>query len=608
MLRLAGATSVSLRLDRVARERRRGIEHVGRCSQITRCSASATNSPVWLGEHSVGLVDVNALPELAKLEVLLSVAEAAQAMSCRDTDSRLVPRLVFGRGLVVARSRRAVDESVDGIIVHELLLRAVRCAPGACAEVGVADRDCAVSALLMHSLADILALNIGRRPHTAQRQKDSDKSFNKGAQLGATNRVIVEDSEDYCQESSVRCDEETTSSGRLTGNGQRLTTHDEDDLHGAKLLETQRAARPDREPKLGAEDRTEHADTDDGHDVRSALRPVKVVGALWCRKDAFSQIGDVLTVADHQVETKADSEHCNDAAEAENAKAAHTRHGRSADDMDLRDQGQLDEDEDQGGHDAVGNGDPRMLAQARVAILLQREKDKVQKRTSHLGALNGTADDVADEGEYVEDPRQTAAFGCWSHKQQHKKQDRGGSKLGGEDDRGTHSGHPDVVDVASGGHLHLALGVHDLEGLVIDVEAGWGARRLAPISAVVGGYGFHGCQAVRCASRSSAVCSSACCQSKQWSDRLTKREENVRGECSNRFSSLSSCLDGCTELRLAQGLLMSPSEKTDSGEGNGSGRKLYTAALARGTMVWKRLCDAIVCTFTGASGADNAKA
>jgi hypothetical protein len=52
---------------------------------------------------------------------------------------------------------------------------------------------------------------------------------------------------------------------------------------------------------------------------------------------------------------------------------------------------------------------------------------------------------------------------------------------------------------------------------------------------------------------------------------------------------------------------MSLSENTDSGEGNGSGRKLYTA-LARGTMVWKRLCDAIVCTFTGVSGADNAKA
>jgi len=31
-------------------------------------------------------------------------------------------------------------------------------------------------------------------------------------------------------------------------------------------------------------------------------------------------------------------------------------------------------------------------------------------------------------------------------------------------------------------------------------------------------------------------------------------------------------------------------------------------ALARDTMGWKRLCDAIVRTFTGVSGADNAKA
>ena len=85
--------------------------------------------------------------------------------------------------------------------------------------------------------------------------------------------------------------------------------------------------------------------------------------------------------------------------------------------MDLRDQSQLDENEYQGGHAAVGNGDPRMLAQAHVAILLQREKDKVQERTDHFGALDGAADDIADECEYVENPRQTAAFGSWSHKQ-----------------------------------------------------------------------------------------------------------------------------------------------------------------------------------------------
>jgi hypothetical protein len=148
---------------------------------------------------------VDALAELAEFQILVSITEAAQAVARSDTDSRLVTRLVFGRRLVVARSRRAVDEGVDGVIIHELLLRAVRCATGAGTEVGVSDRDCAVSALIVHSLADILALNIGRCPHTAQRKEDGDKSLNKGAQLGATNRVIVEDSENYCQELLVRC-------------------------------------------------------------------------------------------------------------------------------------------------------------------------------------------------------------------------------------------------------------------------------------------------------------------------------------------------------------------------------------------------------------------
>ena len=246
--------------------------------------------------------------------------------------------------------------------------------------------------------------------------------------------------------------------------------------------------------------------------------------ALWCSNDTFSQFGGVLTVANHQVEAEADSEHCNDAAEAQDTKAPQPRHGRSADDMDLGNQSQLDEDEDQGGYGAVGNGDPRMLSQTRVAILLQREKDKVKERTRHFGALDGAADDIADQGEYVEDPRQTAAFGSWSHKQQDKKQDRRGSKLGGEDDAGAHSGYSDEVDVASAERCHLSVGTHELEGLVVDVEPGRGKRRLAGISTVVGGHGIHGSKAVRCVSRSSVMCSSASCQLERWRGRPTDGE------------------------------------------------------------------------------------
>ena len=63
----------------------------------------------------------------------------------------------------------------------------------------------------MHGPPDVLALNIGGCPHTAQREEDGDESFNKRAQLGATNRVIIEDSEDYCQETLAMSKEETKS-------------------------------------------------------------------------------------------------------------------------------------------------------------------------------------------------------------------------------------------------------------------------------------------------------------------------------------------------------------------------------------------------------------
>jgi len=101
--RYCGQLLILLRLDGVACEHRLEIAHTGMLSRIATRSASAANSPVRLRKHSVRLVDVDALAELAQLQVLVSVAEAAQAVACSDTDSWLVARLVLGRGrLVVA--------------------------------------------------------------------------------------------------------------------------------------------------------------------------------------------------------------------------------------------------------------------------------------------------------------------------------------------------------------------------------------------------------------------------------------------------------------------------------------------------------------------------
>lgn len=71
-------------------------------SATARRSASVADSPFGLGEHSVGLVNVDIPPKLAEFQILVTVAEAAQAMTRSDTDFRLVTRLVFVRGLGVA--------------------------------------------------------------------------------------------------------------------------------------------------------------------------------------------------------------------------------------------------------------------------------------------------------------------------------------------------------------------------------------------------------------------------------------------------------------------------------------------------------------------------
>ena len=67
----------------------------------------------------------------------------------------------------------------------------------------MSDWDGAVVVLLIHGRTDVLALNVGRCPHAAQGKEDGNEGFDKGAELRATDRVIVEDSEDYCRSRSA---------------------------------------------------------------------------------------------------------------------------------------------------------------------------------------------------------------------------------------------------------------------------------------------------------------------------------------------------------------------------------------------------------------------
>lgn len=88
-----------------------------------------------------------------------------------------------------------------------------------------------------------------------------------------------------------------------------------------------------------------------------------------------------------------------------------------------------------------------MLVQVRGAILLHHDEDIVQERTGHLQALDGCANDVADNSEDVEDPREVATLGSRSHKQEDQKQHCGHAKLGCEDDGGADGCQPDLIDV-----------------------------------------------------------------------------------------------------------------------------------------------------------------
>ena len=104
----------------------------------------------------------------------------------------------------------------------------------------MSDWDGAVVVLLIHGSSDVLALNVGRCPHAAQGKEDGDEGLDEGAELRATDRVIVEDSEDYCWSRSGQHWIPPTSrevTRELTRNREGLATHDEDDLHGSELLE-----------------------------------------------------------------------------------------------------------------------------------------------------------------------------------------------------------------------------------------------------------------------------------------------------------------------------------------------------------------------------------
>lgn len=88
-----------------------------------------------------------------------------------------------------------------------------------------------------------------------------------------------------------------------TWNDQSLTTHNEDDLHWAKVSHAESAALTNGKSELGNEDGAEEADADCGGDVLCTLKPDERNAAFGCH--------DCNGVLDHHGHTESDWDQCN---------------------------------------------------------------------------------------------------------------------------------------------------------------------------------------------------------------------------------------------------------------------------------------------------------
>ena len=113
---------------------------------------------------------------------------------------------------------------------------------------------------------------------------------------------------------------------RRTRNDQSLTGHDEDDLHGSKLVQTQFHSLMQCEPELGDEGGAEPADADRGRDVGGVVQQLE--GGLVGQGD------DESGVFDAESESESDREEGRQNGNSVRGQAVTVRK-RAADDADL---------------------------------------------------------------------------------------------------------------------------------------------------------------------------------------------------------------------------------------------------------------------------------
>jgi len=260
-----------------------------------------------------------------------------------------------------------------------------------------------------------------------------------------------------------RCEDDTM----LTGNEEGLATHDEDDLHSAKLLQAHAAAGPNRQRKLAAEDGAEDTDADNTHDVGEPLSSVLRICTLH---RVVHQVCGVRTVYHHQVKPEADGNNGDTATQTQHEYSMLLRGGQ-ADDPDLRQKCKLDEEEDQRRHDTISDGLPNGFVDAINVVVLHEEDDKIQKRSSQLDAHYYATDDVAKKCDGVEDEGGAPTLCRAGHKQQDQKQDQASTELRREDDSCLYSCHPDSVDVVRARGKGRLVRSGEVEGLMEEVLA-----------------------------------------------------------------------------------------------------------------------------------------
>jgi hypothetical protein len=253
---------------------------------------------------------------------------------------------------------------------------------------------------------------------------------------------------------------------KRTWNHHGLATHDEDDLHWAKLWHVELTALVDGVAQLIREDATEEADGNGLSNVRLLVNMHIGVRGL--------KVEQVFDVESDEGSLVSNSEECHNGGCAHDDIALDRCRG-NADDPDLHAERDHDENSDNERENVHGGSSSQVSAGDARPVSSQLSV-RVEYRASCVAGEEDAADGVGDEAYGVDEEDVGLALICTCQEKEHQQEHGGCTSLSPVVGGQTSDEYAAILDQLHRNAVHAAIGKCEVEFLGEQIKLLWGCR------------------------------------------------------------------------------------------------------------------------------------